>query len=1261
LIENVFCTPPPQEAGVLISYSQNAEDIRLWRVFGGIENGFYVDIGAADPSVGSVSRIFYDHGWSGINLEPSPAFDDLSADRERDVNLQIAVGESEGPSHFFLTYPDLGLSTVDPSVHAHVSEAIERIEEITVPKRRLESILREYAAAQTIHFLKVDVEGAEREVLASSDWDAFRPIVVVVEAIQAWSTTPTYESWEHILLGAEYEFAAFDGINRFYVDRDHHDLVPALAYPISALDRFVTAFAHEQAISAHEQAVAAAERLRQSEERRRSESDRLGRSLEQTWVDLAATRREIAHAQVDLAEATQDSARLGAALAQAHVELERAWQWVDTVYRSRTWRAGWIITVAGRPAVRLARLARRLEPTVRAGEPPSRAYGAFTEAGQPWHFPQESVRRRAVPAMFSLEDIVDRFGPSHESVDVSRASALATEVERTGWTDEESLVARHWSSEERQTFVETDAIVRLVKGREATASNAARRHLRSSPQVVVIDARCLQDPIYSTRGVGRHGRGVLQATRMAASGHELIFLTSAELPALDDELSELADDVIVTSYAVSATDVRLFLQLSPMTATCSATVPFLACPTCATASVVHDFIPTQFPAAYLSSTSSELANRARIEALRHYDLLLANSWSSEAACLRILGNSDSPPISVTGVANPLHGVRPTLPMVNGPYMLVSAGGDPRKNIPAAVAALARHRRTARGAGSTSQFGRGWRSGTDVLRAIITGTLPPGQASALIELAEVLGLPEGAIELPGYVGDDELAGLYQSADLAFVPSLVEGFSMPVAEAALCRTPVVASDIPAHRELIGAGPWLAPAADVDALAQAIDYVRAHRAAVVDEQRTALGDTADPAAVLERIAAALEPLLVHPGKPKSNGKPVPPTVRPRVAVISPFPPQRSGVADYTAYTFRQIARYAEVDVYTSVSPGLSSPLRMHRLSSAPYLDRRLDAVVNVVGNSHFHFPILDLMGSYGGAAISHDTRMVESYVYDRGHAWTAALLSRSGRAVRADEVEEFLQNLERLPALGYDLIARQASPLIVHGPGLAERINRETGVRPEVVPFVPYNVPKLQTIDESVRARCRQALGFSDDVVHVATFGIADSRTKGTDLIIGALSWLHTWGRAAHLHIVGAVPPEEGASLASVAAQLGMAPYVTLHGHVKTATLEEFLLAVDVSVEIRMSTVLSLSGALADCIAFGLPTVTSEDVANEMGAPGYVVTTGSATSSLLIAEAIDGLCERRRRSTATIETERREYLETHTVDAYARGLLAALGLWS
>jgi FkbM family methyltransferase len=286
----------------IVSYSQNAEDIRLWRIFRTVENGFYVDVGAADPNVDSVTRLFYEHGWSGINVEPSPCFESLSLARPRDVNLRVAIGESEGHVPFFLTYPYLGMSTVDPTTHARVPDAIERIEEVVVPQRRLEGILRAHAADRTIHFLKVDVEGAEREVLASSDWSSCRPIVVIAEAVESCSTAPTHENWEHVLLDAGYRFAAFDGINRFYVDRDHDYLIPSLAYPISALDRFV----------------------RGSHDDRGAELDRAREQLRQTTEEMKGLRRSL-----------------------------------DAVYRSRTWRAGRVVATLAGPVLDIREQLRR--------------------------------------------------------------------------------------------------------------------------------------------------------------------------------------------------------------------------------------------------------------------------------------------------------------------------------------------------------------------------------------------------------------------------------------------------------------------------------------------------------------------------------------------------------------------------------------------------------------------------------------------------------------------------------------------------------------------------------------------------------------------------------------------------------------------------------------------------------------------------------------------------------------------------------------
>ncbi len=225
---------------MMISYAQNAEDVLLDRLFPRDYRGFYVDVGANHPTYHSVTRHFYDLGWNGVNVEPSPpVFAMLPEARPRDINLNLGLSDREGVLAFFEATTSLGMSTFSRDFASGLVRDGFPVRETTVPVLTLATVCDRYAS-ETIDFLKIDVESHEAEVIAGGDWRRHRARVVLVES------TGGFE-WESVLLSADYLLAAFDGLNRYYVRAEDRDWLPKLAAPANYLDQFVY-FEHEQAL-----------------------------------------------------------------------------------------------------------------------------------------------------------------------------------------------------------------------------------------------------------------------------------------------------------------------------------------------------------------------------------------------------------------------------------------------------------------------------------------------------------------------------------------------------------------------------------------------------------------------------------------------------------------------------------------------------------------------------------------------------------------------------------------------------------------------------------------------------------------------------------------------------------------------------------------------------------------------------------------------------------------------------------------------------
>ncbi|WP_310441882.1 FkbM family methyltransferase [Sulfurimonas sp.] len=220
-----------------ISYAQNFEDVILNRALQDVESGFYIDVGANDPIEDSVTKAFYDKGWSGINIEPEEEFySKLQIDRPNDINLKLAVSSTQKSIQFYVSQIR-GWSTTDKNITQDTSRDYLLSETRTVEAKSLDEICSQNSVKE-IHFLKIDVEGAEKDVLQSFSF-ALKPWIVVVEATLPNSNIDASSSWEYILINNNYTFVYFDGINKFYLSSQKQELQKYFAYPPNVLDDFI--------------------------------------------------------------------------------------------------------------------------------------------------------------------------------------------------------------------------------------------------------------------------------------------------------------------------------------------------------------------------------------------------------------------------------------------------------------------------------------------------------------------------------------------------------------------------------------------------------------------------------------------------------------------------------------------------------------------------------------------------------------------------------------------------------------------------------------------------------------------------------------------------------------------------------------------------------------------------------------------------------------------------------------------------------------
>jgi FkbM family methyltransferase len=212
-----------------VSYAERFEDALIFNVFKNVKNGYYIDVGAADPTINSVTKLLSQNGWRGINIEPNyKNYKALKRDRKKDINLRVLIGQKEGEVKFYEIVGISELSTINSEIAKQWEKKRSklrflkkwRVRESTMKIKTLDKVCHENNV-DVIHVLKIDVEGSERLVIEGMKFEKYRPWLIVIESVEPIGGSPCFQSWENILISKKYAFTFTDQVNRYYIAEEH--------------------------------------------------------------------------------------------------------------------------------------------------------------------------------------------------------------------------------------------------------------------------------------------------------------------------------------------------------------------------------------------------------------------------------------------------------------------------------------------------------------------------------------------------------------------------------------------------------------------------------------------------------------------------------------------------------------------------------------------------------------------------------------------------------------------------------------------------------------------------------------------------------------------------------------------------------------------------------------------------------------------------------------------------------------------------------
>jgi glycosyltransferase involved in cell wall biosynthesis len=596
---------------------------------------------------------------------------------------------------------------------------------------------------------------------------------------------------------------------------------------------------------------------------------------------------------------------------------------------------------------------------------------------------------------------------------------------------------------------------------------------------------------------------------------------------------------------------------------------------------LYDLIPELFPETYMTDPRTRRRYRTRLELVRRADRLLAISRATAEDAVERL-RLPKQRVVVVGAAAASRFRRPpsreaafatleaTMPEIEPEFLLYTGGIEPRKNIDRLLTAYA---------GLTKNL-------KEKHQLVIVCRLLPEERTRLEETLRELGVAE-RVHFTGYVSDQQLVSLYGATALFVFPSLYEGYGLPVAEAVACGAAVVASDTSSLVELVLDEQARFDPHDVESIRSTMTRCLTEQAMLEHLRRPESYALDSWREVAQRTVDVYKDLEARPKIRRSRS-------RPRVAYVSPLPPQRSGVADYSYRLLTALGQLCDVDGFVDASLGHQEGppgVQVSGLGAFEIVERLrggYDEVFICLGNSEHHIAALDLLRRRGGTVLAHDVRLTGMYGYASLHrpeleprsmeeilremygATLPAGLGRGGLRVDEAHAHDIYMTREAI---------RLADWFVVHSHYAAQLARHDSAPEDRrKVRVAPFGVP-----DPS------QFSGFfQPEMPVIGTFGIV-APEKQTEKVVDAFSVVFDKRRECVLVVAG--PPAGPGVYERLRArvdELQLGDRVRLIGELDDKAFRRAVAQATVAVQLRAMSMGESPASVADCMAAGVPTV-------------------------------------------------------------------------